>query len=194
MYKGDKILAIVITIIFGTTISCNRKQDSITRKQLFDLNWKFCQGNISGAYQVDFNDQLWRNLDLPHDWSMDAELTKMSSEYLADSISAKIGWYRKHFTIPEDWTNKNIVIDFEGICDQSEIFVNGVKIANPGNGISSFQKILNPYLNSKRKNVIAVRVNISTHADDSFQTESGIYNHVWLIIKDPVDLKNKKYL
>ena len=41
------------------------------RKQLFDYSWKFFLGDAASAQSKDFNDENWRNLDLPHDWSIE---------------------------------------------------------------------------------------------------------------------------
>jgi hypothetical protein len=47
------------------------------QKLLFDDNWKFHLGDVSGADKVDFNDKNWRNLSLPHDWSIEGASIKM---------------------------------------------------------------------------------------------------------------------
>ncbi|MFY9153838.1 MAG: sugar-binding domain-containing protein [Prolixibacteraceae bacterium] len=158
--------------------------------KLFDLNWKFNYGNNILASNIDFNDQNWKNIDLPHDCSKNEELRR-TIDSQSDSISTEIGWYRKHFEIPQDWLDKIILIDFEGISEHNEIFVNGTSIFNSKNGNSSFQAVLNPYLNSERNNIIAIRVAIPKQTDVNIHVESGIYKHVWLVIKDSSDSRNK---
>ncbi len=153
--------------------------------KLFDLNWKFSYGSIVDATAVEFNDQDWRRIDLPHDWSKDAELNRFS-----ESVSPEIGWYRKNFRIPEDWLDKSIQIDFEGICAHYELFVNGKSVDVSGNKNSSLHAILDPYLNKRGNNIIAIRVVIPKKTDSVTSAKSGIYNHVWLIIKDTSDLSN----
>ena len=41
------------------------------RNQLFDDGWRFFRGDAPGAERPDFNDNAWRTLDLPHDWSIE---------------------------------------------------------------------------------------------------------------------------
>ncbi len=175
----DRIKILIFLLIIPVIVDCNRKPDNSVRKQLFDLNWKFTLENNQLAYQVDFNDRSWRNIDLPHDWSLDADLLKLSSENPGDSISC---WYRKHFIIPENWNSKNIQIDFEGLNDNYKIYVNGIPVDGAVEGGTSFQTHLNPYLNSNGKNVIAVRVTIPYQSNKTKQNEIGIYKHVWLVI------------
>lgn len=188
MFTKEKLLAIVLLLIIGNFIHCNVQDKDNSRMKLFDLNWKFNYGNNILASNVDFNDQNWRSIDLPHDWSKDEVLSR-TIENQPDSISTEIGWYRKNFEIPQNWLDKSILIDFEGICDHSEIFVNGNSILNSKKGNSSFQAVLNPYLNFEGNNVIAIRVIITKQTDANLRAESGIYKHVWLVIKDSSDFK-----
>ena len=190
MFNRDKLLVLIFLLIVGSAINCNRKQDRIIGEHLFDLNWKFSLGDIPSAYQVEFDDNKWRNIDLPHNWIKEMELINKASSALTISFPLEVGWYRKHFIIPEDWSNNSIVINFEGLCNQSEIFVNGNTVADSSEGNTSFQAILNPYLNIKGKNVIAVRVTISKPGNADFSAESGIYKHVWLVIKETQDFKD----
>ena len=41
------------------------------RDRLFDANWLFHRGDAPGAEQPSFADADWRQLDLPHDWSVE---------------------------------------------------------------------------------------------------------------------------
>lgn len=161
-----KLCAILFLLIIGNFIHCNVKHDDVRRKQLFDLNWKFNMEDNTFASEVDFDDRNWRNLDLPHDWSKDKKLLKSAPENQTDSISTETGWYRKHFEIPENWMDKSILIDFEGIYARNEIFVNGTSIFNSQKENTSFQTVLNPYLNSNGNNVIAIRVAIPKQTND----------------------------
>lgn len=188
MFTKEKLLAIVFLIIISNFIHCNVQDKDISRMKLFDLNWKFNYGNNILASNVDFNDQNWRSIDLPHDWSKDEVLSR-TIENQPDSTLTEIGWYRKNFEISQNWLDKSILIDFKGICEHSEIFVNGTSILNSKKGNSSFQAVLNPYLNSEGNNVIAIRVAITKQTDVNLQAESGIYKHVWLVIKDSSDFK-----
>lgn len=187
MFTKEKILIVVILFVCGNFLHCNVQNNDTSRKQLFDLNWKFSKSNQFNASGIDFNDQNWRSIDLPHDWSKDSVLLISSFESPSGSKSSEVGWYRKHFEIPESWHNKNILIDFEGICTQNEIFVNGISMSTKQNKTNSFQAILNPYLNFNGKNVIAIRVIIPKEPENSWLPESGIYRHVWLVIKNTSD-------
>lgn len=189
MFGKKKLRSIIFLLMFVCFYGCNVQSDVSSRMKLFDLNWKFNFGNDISASKVDYNDQNWRIIDLPHNWKKDNELERKLNNQ-PDSILWITGWYRKNFEIPKEWIDKSIQIDFEGICNQSEIFVNGKPIADSKKYKSSLHAVLNPYLNSRGKNVIAIRVAVPKQSYSSQQTETGIYKHVWLVIKEPAEFKD----
>src|ERR1022692_1566463 len=37
----------------------------------FDASWLFLKGDPQGVEQPNFDDSLWRQLNIPHDWSLE---------------------------------------------------------------------------------------------------------------------------
>ena len=184
-------LKILFYIFIVTTfVNCGSGKDTFTQKKLFDFNWKFFQGDIENAHQVNFADDDWRTVDLPHNWNKDNEIYKDIPAGLTVGFPSETGWYRKHFEIPQNWIEKRIQINFDGISNQNEIFVNGISVTDSQKENDSFQTTLNPYLNYKGNNVIAIRVIIPQKIENTRQPELGIYKHVWLVIKDSPKFKN----
>jgi beta-galactosidase len=182
---------ILITMIFMILLSCSssqvQDQVNIGRKQLFDNNWKFFLGDTSAASAKDFNDDSWRSLDLPHDWSIEGKIDpKNPTGGSGGYFPAGIGWYRKTFTIPKELNDKNISIYFEGVYMNSEVYFNGKSLGIYPYGYSSFSYNLTPYLNFDKENVIAVRVDNSQQLNCRWYSGSGIYRHVWMMVTDPV--------
>ncbi|HEU5397022.1 MAG TPA: glycoside hydrolase family 2 TIM barrel-domain containing protein, partial [Verrucomicrobiae bacterium] len=100
-----------------------------------------------------------------------------------------IGWYRKHFRIPANETNRVVTVEFDGVYDHSEVWVNGVFVGGRPYGYSSFALDVTPCLRyGKNDNVIAVRVDHSRFADSRWYSGSGIYRHVRLCLTEPVHL------
>lgn len=53
-------------------INCSLAADTSGRiVQLFDTDWKFYKGDTGAAQEVSFNDNTWRTIDIPHDWSIE---------------------------------------------------------------------------------------------------------------------------
>jgi beta-galactosidase len=154
---------------------------------LFNSNWKFHKGDVARGQAMDFNDQEWRTLSLPHDWSIEG---KFSREWASGTafLPAGIGWYRKTFNVPADIKNKKTYIYFDGVYKNSEVWINGHYLGKRPNGFVSFQYELTPYLKTGAKNVLAVRVDHSEFADSRWYTGSGIYRNVYLITTAPVHI------
>src|SRR5262245_27571842 len=67
----------------------------------FNQNWRFNLGDVADAKDVGFNHSQWRQLDLPHDWSIEGEFSETApSGTGGGALPDGIGWYRKTFTIP----------------------------------------------------------------------------------------------
>jgi beta-galactosidase len=158
--------------------------DAGRRERLaFDDGWKFARGDFPGAEQSEFSDQAWRDVDLPHDWSIEGpygkdEPTGGSGGYLPTGF----GWYRKRFLLPA--ANRRVQIEFDGVYQRSDVWINGRHLGFRPYGYIGFAYDLTPHL--KPENVIAVRVDNSLQPNSRWYSGSGIYRHTWLTITDPV--------
>ena len=167
------------------------------RKELFDRGWRFSLGNLENAHQAVYDDSSWRLLNLPHDWSVEPLKEQIPGETIGP-LSKKSpggaatgqtlggeGWYRKTFVISPEDAGKRHELYFEGIYNQSEIWVNGRKVHYNVYGYSTFRFDITPFCNSAgQENVIAVRV-INEGKNSRWYTGSGIYRHVWMIRTSP---------
>jgi beta-galactosidase len=150
----------------------------------FDFGWKFFKGDAPGAQQPDFADAPWRSVDLPHDWSIEGPFSQ--KEPAQASLPAGIGWYRKRFPLPDAYRNRVVVIEFGGIYENSEVWLNGQYLGKRPYGYIPFSYDLTPHLNFGRDNVIAVKVDNSHQTNCRWYSGSGIYRHTWLLVTNQV--------
>jgi beta-galactosidase len=189
MIKRNKLLIIAILLTAGWNTGNAQMQENIERKQLFDYKWKFALGVYPTASTNDFDDSRWRNIDLPHDWSIEGKLDhKNPTGGGGGYFPAGIGWYRKKFSAPPAWQGKRVSIYFEGVYMNSEVFINGKSLGVHPYGYTSFYYDLTPYLNYNEDNIISVRVDNSRQTNCRWYSGSGIYRHVWLLVTDPVHI------
>ena len=182
---------LVVAFILFISFFSGYAQNGMERKQLFDNDWKFFLGDAAEAKANDFNDQSWRKLDLPHDWSIEGKIhPKNATGAGGGYFPSGIGWYRKTFLVPDNWKEKKTAIYFEGVYMNSEVFINGKSLGVYPYGYSSFSYDLTPYLNFGKENVIAVRVDNSQQMNSRWYSGSGIYRHVWMIVTNPVHVAN----
>jgi beta-galactosidase len=159
------------------------KAQNARKTESFNADWKFFLGDEPQAKNTVFNDIQWRNLDLPHDWSIEGRFdTKNPTTQAEGGLPAGTGWYRKSFTVPASAKNNNVFIDFDGIYHNSEVWINGHYLGMRPNGYISFRYDLTPYLKfGDQKNVVAVRVDNTDQPNSRWYTGSGIYRNVWLV-------------
>ncbi len=154
----------------------------------FNFDWKFFKGDLPGGQDPTLNDSDWREIDLPHDWSIEGPFSK---EYASGTgyLPGGIGWYRKSFVIPSKYEDKKVFISFDGVYNNSEVWINGAYLGKRPYGYISFQYDLTPYLNFGKENLIAVKVDHSKFGDSRWYTGSGIYRDVQLIVTSPVHIE-----
>jgi len=153
----------------------------------FNFGWKFFKGEVANGMDPAFDDSGWRNLDLPHDWSIEGPFSKENSS-CTGYLPGGIGWYRKSFEIPESNKGKKVYIYFDGVYNNSEVWINGTSLGKRPNGYISFQYDLTPYIKYEVQNNIAVRVDHTLDGDSRWYTGSGIYRNVSLIFTDKVHI------
>lgn len=160
-------------------ISANAQQ----RVSDFNKDWRFNLGEVSDAQEISYNDNGWRQLSLPHDWSIEGKFDKDNpSTQSGGALPGGIGWYRKTFSLPLSEKNKNVFIDFDGVYRNSKVWINGHYLGVRPNGYISFRYDLTPYLKyGNEKNIIAVRVDNSDQPNSRWYSGSGIYRNVWLV-------------
>lgn len=177
----NKIVRLIVILIgLQITISCTSDKNNIARERVsFDFDWKFYLGDDATASQTAFDDSEWRELDVPHDWSIEGAYDEANPAGKAGGfLPAGTGWYRKTFEIDE-LEDANYFIEFDGVYMNSDVYINGTHVGNRPYGYISFSYDLTPYL-KVGENIIAVRVDNSQVPSGRWYTGSGIYRHVWL--------------
>ncbi len=159
---------------------------------LFDNDWRFHLGGAQGAQETNFNDSEWRQLDLPHDWSIE-DLTGIQSPFDSAAISqvsggftkGGTGWYRKTFTPPADAKGKHIIIQFDGVYMNADVWINGQHLGNYPYGYTSFWYDITSHVKFDAPNTVPVEVK-NEGQNSRWYSGSGIYRHVWLKTAAPV--------
>ena len=159
------------------TAACKQAEREIN----FNENWKFHLGDIAGASARLFNDQSWRTINLPHDWSIEGrpEINNPSGND-GGYYPAGIGWYRKTFNFQQDNRLTETIIYFEGVYMNATVFVNGHELGTHPYGFTSFFYDITPYLRTG-ENTMAIKVDNSQQKNCRWYTGSGIYRNVKLI-------------
>ncbi len=189
-------MRILLTYILASLLLLNsaNAQTSTGNTINFDEGWRFHRGGMLGAEQPRLDDSKWRRIDLPHDWSIE-DIPGTHSPFNPDAISQVGGgftsqgtaWYRKTFNIPATDKAKRVIILFDGVYMNADVYINGEHLGNHPYGYTSFYYDLTSHLKYGEKNTIAVEVK-NEGQNSRWYSGSGIYRHVWLKTVDPVHI------
>ncbi len=122
---------------------------------------------------------------LPHD----AMLSEPRSE---ESVAeGNTGWYIggdyeycKRFDAPEAWRGKCVLLEFEGVMQSGEVYLNGEKAASRPYGYSNFYVDARPFLRYGGENELRVVAHNSELPNSRWYPGTGLYRPVNLYLAD----------
>lgn len=143
--------------------------------------WRFELSESTNApAKTHFDDSTWENVTLPHTWNaFDSELG--DKHYFRGT-----GWYRAHFTLPQDAAQKRVLLEFDGASLRAEVFVNGIRLGEHIGGFARFRFDATDAINVSGTNLVAVRVNNATSdfipRNGDFTMFGGLYRPARILI------------
>jgi hypothetical protein len=179
--NSTKFLFTILCISLLHTGISLQAQVSFGQAEKINEQWQFYSGDHPGEKAQ------WRELNLPHDWSIE-EVLNPSLAACTGYLPGGIAWYRKNIMLPAEKKQGKIYIYFEGICNRSEVYLNGQLVGKRPNGYVSFLYDLTPFIDEGKENRLDVRVDHSQYADSRWYSGSGIYRNVWLIYANPIHI------
>ncbi|MCI9284783.1 MAG: glycoside hydrolase family 2 protein [Muribaculaceae bacterium] len=160
----------------------------------FNPGWLLKVGDIDGAARTSFDDSDWKKVTLPRAFNED-EAYKVGIAQLTDTVA----WYRKHFTVPSSARGKKVFLEFEGVRQGADFYINGHHIGLHENGAMAVGFDITPYVKFGKENTVAVRTDndwrykeraTGSHFqwnDRNFNANyGGIPKNTWLHISDPL--------
>src|SRR5215204_4438358 len=153
MNKGLCMNISKMVICFLLIASCHNCFAQRT-KYNFNSDWKVFVGDAKEANAPGFADASWKKITLPYAWNED-EAFKNDIKDLSDSIS----WYRKHFKLPASAKGQKVFLEFEGIRQAGDFYLNGKHIGLHENGVMAFGFDVTDFVKFDGvENVMAVRI------------------------------------
>ncbi len=163
--------------------------------------WKFSKGKNDLAFQVDFNDQNWQKVSVPHDWAIygpfDKEIDKQivaivqNNEKVATEKTGRTGalpyigeaWYRNDFSLPHYKKGQKVLILFEGAMSEPKVYLNGKKVGQWNYGYNYFYFDISDHILPAQKNTLAVHLT-NKGLSSRWYPGAGLYRKVRIIVKN----------
>ena len=164
-------------------------------------DWKFFRGKKENAFQKNINESDWQTVSIPHDWAIfgpfDKEVDKQTViveqnlQTIPYTLTGRTGglphigeaWYRNHFKLPNYQKGQKVILQFDGVMSEPEIFLNGTKIGEWHNGYNHFYFDISDKIDPLQENVLAVHCTNFEQAS-RWYPGAGIYRNVHLTIKN----------
>src|SRR5579883_1506851 len=181
------MLGALAATALASAVEAQEPQPAVRIRESFDFGWKFFKGDSPGAQEPAFSDGAWRALDLPHDWSIEGPFSQSEPSGGSGGFAPTgIGWYRKRFRVPTAYRGRKVSVEFDGVYQNGEVWINGQYLGKRPYGYISFAHDLTSHLNFTGDNVIAVKVDNSAQPGSRWYSGSGIYRHTWLSALNPL--------
>ena len=181
-------------------------------KLSLDKNWSFHYGDLperkltthdeiygaakagakDGPAGASFDASEWRVLDLPHDYLIEQGNDKNSAADWGYKPKNN-AWYRKVFTLDEQYRGKRIIIEFEGVATEAEVYFNGSLAKRNFSGYTGFSLDLTDRVKFGEENVLAVHVNGKSF-EGWWYEGAGIYRSAWLHVIPEIRFTEEPYI
>lgn len=164
-----------------------------TGRLVFPLNrnWRFSDRRVANDTARDFNDSRFDIVTIPH------TNKKLPWHSFDDKTYQFVSIYRRHFKLPREARDRQVLVDFEGAMTASTVWINGQRLPEYKGGYNAFSFDLTPHIDWDRENVLAVELDSTERKDIppfggsiDYLTFGGIYRDVSLRIVSPWHLEN----
>ncbi|MEP6674930.1 MAG: glycoside hydrolase family 2 TIM barrel-domain containing protein [Ferruginibacter sp.] len=142
-----------------------------------NMNWSFTKADAANATNI-----KWETINLPHTWNI-ADVMDDEPGYYRGAC-----WYKKNFTVTDDFKNKEVYLFFEAANQQTDIFINGQKAGSHTGGYTGFYVYISPFLKYSADNSNEITVKVNNAFDQNippltadFTFYGGIYRNVSMI-------------
>lgn len=171
-------LLCILGFIYAQADTSPRKTVNLNRE------WKYMRGDHRNAQQIDFCDKDWETVGLPHSFSI--------PYFMSKDFYVGYGWYRKSLNLSKKELQQSLFLEFDGVFQETEVFVNGQLVGKHIGGYTGFSINISSAVKAGN-NVIAVRVNNIWQPDVAPRAgehvfSGGIYRNVRLVMKNPVHI------
>jgi len=96
-------------------------------------------------------------------------------------------YYVKKFQVPQEWQNKQIYIEFEGVYSNAMVYVNNEYAGQCTYGYTDFTLSISKFLEVGKENEI--KVIARTTNDSRWYTGGGIYRNVKILVAEAVHIR-----
>lgn len=158
---------------------------TVIRKSIDD-HWEFVEGKLS---MLPGYKQPGKIVNLPHDFTIETDThPEAPGGQLTGYYGGGGGTYTKILDIPEEYSGKRVLVEFDGVYMNATVELNGHMVTRHHYGYTPFHADLTSYMKPGKKNRLSVIVNNAAQPNSRWYSGSGIYRHVDLLYAPKVHI------
>ncbi|MBR2905138.1 MAG: hypothetical protein IKC08_04495, partial [Lentisphaeria bacterium] len=163
------------------------------QKNLDHASWRFIRKDLAPAKAAApaYNDEKWEKISLPHCAHIESAVCNDQWEGIC--------WYRLPLMVEKEWEKKIIYLEFDGVMQKSEFYINGKYYFTHEGGYQRFTVPLSNMLEWGKENLIAIRLDNRPSCNCppgqplkslDFCYYSGIYRSARLVVKEKIHISD----
>ena len=180
------------------------------------FNWtKTPDEQPDGFWKNDFNDTHWKTFPVPGDWEMNGYGTPIYSSsgytfkinppyvmttpketYTAYVERNPTGVYRRIFTIPAEWHDKEVYIHFGSVSSAFYVWINGQRVGYSQGSMEPAEFRITPFLNPSQEGGNHITLQVLKYSDGSYLEDqdqwrlAGIHRGIYLFATDRIRIRD----
>lgn len=210
-YENEKAAQNALNVPIGTPAKNSPFVRSLNG--MWKFNWvSEPTSRPTDFYKNEFNDSAWKEIKVPSNWEIEGYGTPIYSnitypfkkdaplvtsepekDWTAYKERNSVGSYRRTFSLPDDWKNRQTFLIFNGISSAFYVWINGEKVGYSQDSRLPAEFNITKYLKSG-ENTLAVEVyrwsDGSYLEDQDFWRLSGIFRDVNLVSRDGIYIRD----
>lgn len=132
----------------------------------------------------------WQSVTIPHDWKMTLPYVNEPELLMSGSKPNGVAYYRKCFSLPKEYENKQIHVCFEGVMRAASVWLNGCFLGDHYSGYTGFSFDISDlaHYGEEGDNILLVRVDTTTGSEGWWYDGAGIYRNVTLQVSEKLHI------
>jgi len=189
-----------------TALAGDRSASPYLRSLNGDWKFKWSPNPASAPqdfYRQEFDAAGWDTISVPGNWQLQGYgrpiYTNEQYPFVADDLprvpeeNNPVGSYRRSFTIPEHWNERQVFVLFEGVDSAFHLWVNGQEVGYSQGSRLPAEFNITPYARPG-ENLLALRAyrwsDGSYLEDQDYWRLSGVYRDVYLVAAPAVRVRD----
>lgn len=159
------------------------------QKQLWNDNWTLLKPGANPMMALFMPGAGEEPVAIPHDAMIHEQRVESTKNgHQTGFYPGGCYTYTKRFFVPEDWRDKTVLLEFEGVYQNARVMINSDYAGGHPFGYGEFAVCADSFLKYGQENTVRVIANNSAEENSRWYSGSGIYRDVNLLVGGKVHI------